>query len=257
MVIKFKGIDNMNEQQFLKTMIETVKYDDYDNKSELLGILRNSIITYQKSSDFTKKSWQAWEYIDLRVPVPMLKVARELKSKFEDLAGDVYIETSQHDFGGLNIKPKPVELENEENIEHDVVFDEIKETIVQGIRNAKYTIWIAVAWFTDKEIFDELVLRKEAGVNVRIITSDADTNRYLIEKLKSNFELVQVSGTGRNMFHDKFCIIDLEYVMHGSYNWSKNARSNDETWATALDRDFVRKFADEFLKLYKDRKSVV
>ena len=38
--------------------------------------------------------------------------------------------------------------------------------------------------------------------------------------------------------------------MHGSYNWSKNARDNDETWATALDRDFVRKFADEFLRLY-------
>lgn len=69
----------MNEQQFLKTMIETVKYDDYDNKDELLGILRNSIITYRKTTQFTKKSWQSWEYIDLRVPVPMLKVARNLK----------------------------------------------------------------------------------------------------------------------------------------------------------------------------------
>lgn len=37
--------------------------------------------------------------------------------------------------------------------------------------------------------------------------------------------------------------------MHGSYNWSKNARNNDETWATAIDRDF-RKFADEFIKLF-------
>ncbi|MCS4463368.1 hypothetical protein JTT01_00275 [Clostridium botulinum] len=39
----------MDEQQFLKTMIETVKYDDeYSNKDELLGILRNSKITYDK-----------------------------------------------------------------------------------------------------------------------------------------------------------------------------------------------------------------
>ena len=38
--------------------------------------------------------------------------------------------------------------------------------------------------------------------------------------------------------------------MHGSYNWSKNARDNDETLATTLDRDFVRTFADEFMKLY-------
>lgn len=34
------------------------------------------------------------------------------------------------------------------------------------------------------------------------------------------------------------------------YNWSKNARGNDETLATAIDRDFVRKFADEFMRLH-------
>lgn len=243
----------MNEQQFLKTMIETVKYDDYDNKDELLGILRNSIITYQKTSDFTRKTWQCWEYIDLRVPVPMLKVARKLKNVLGKLASEVYIETPENDFGGLNIKPKPVELENEENIEHDVVFNEIKDTIIQGIRNAKYTIWIAVAWFTDNEIFEELILRKKAGVNVRVITSNEETNRYLMGKLESNFEVVKVPIKGNrlsNRLHDKFCIIDLEYVIHGSYNWSKNARGNDETLATALDRDFVKKFADEFTRLY-------
>ena len=46
------------------------------------------------------------------------------------------------------------------------------------------------------------------------------------------------------------CIIDFEYVMHGSYNWTKVAEYNDETLATALDRDFVKKFADEFICLY-------
>jgi phosphatidylserine/phosphatidylglycerophosphate/cardiolipin synthase-like enzyme len=243
----------MNEQQFLKTMIETVKYDDYDNKDELLCILRNSIITYQKTSEFTRKSWQCWEYIDLRVPVPMLKVARKLKSELEKLASMIYIETPEYDFRGLNIKPKPIELENEENIEHNVVFDEIKETIIQGIRNAKYTIWIAVAWFTDNEIFEELILRKRAGVSVRIITSDEVSNRYLMEKLENNFEVVKVPLKGKNLsnrLHDKFCIIDLEFVMHGSYNWSKNAIGNDETLATALDRDLVKKFADEFIRLY-------
>lgn len=240
----------MNEQQFLKTMIETVKYDEYENKDELLGILRNSIITYSKTSTFTKKSWQSKEYIDLRVPVPLLKVARKFTDILEKLAAMVYIETDEYDFYGLSIKPKPVELDNEENIEHDVFFDEIKDTIIQGIRNAKYTIWIAVAWFTDIEIYEELILRKNAGVNIRIITSDEDSNKYLMKKLESNFETVKVPVTGSNRIHDKFCIIDFEFVMHGSYNWSKNARGNDETLATALDRDFVKKFADEFMRLY-------
>ncbi|MCS4525854.1 phospholipase D-like domain-containing protein [Clostridium botulinum] len=237
-------------------MIETVKYDDeYSNKDELLGILRNSKITYDKTSDFSRKYYHCWEYIDLRAPVPMLTVARKFKSVLGKLAADVYIEPSDYEFGGLCIKPKPVELDSEEYTEHNVFFDEIKDTIVQGIRNAKYTIWAAVAWFTDTEIFEELLLRKKDGVNVRIITSDEKSNQYLIEKLESNFEVVKVPLKGTylsNRLHDKFCIIDFEFVMHGSYNWSKNARGNDETLVTALDRDFVRKFADEFMKLYNE-----
>ncbi|WP_339322728.1 phospholipase D-like domain-containing protein [Paenibacillus sp. FSL W8-0194] len=246
----------MDEQTFLKTMIETVKYDDeYKNKDELLGILRHSMITYRKTSDYTKVSNQRKEYLDLRVPVPMLKNARLLKSEFEKLAATVYIETPEYSFWGLIIKPKPVELDNVETIEHDVYFDEIQETIIQGIRNAKYTIWVAVAWFTDNDIYNELLLRKEAGVHIRIITSDEKTNGFLIEKLERDFETVKVPLEGRNRLHDKFCIIDFEYVLHGSYNWSKTARNNDETLATALDRDFVRKFADEFIRLFVENKS--
>lgn len=222
----------MNEQQFLKTMIEIVKYDDFENKDELLGILRNSIITFNKTSAFTTKSWQFWEDIDLRVPVPLLKSAKALQSQFQKIASDIYVESAEYDFDKLHIKPKLVELESDNYKEHDVVFDEIKDTIIQGIRSAKYIIWAAIAWFTDKEIFDELVLKQESGVNIRIITSDEQSNQYLISQLTETFDTVKVPLSGAylsNRLHDKFCIIDLEYVMHGSYNWSKNARSNDET----------------------------
>jgi len=247
----------MDETQFMKTMIETIKYDDYDKKDEMLTILRNSLIRFDKTSSFTRKSWQSYEYIDLRVPIPLLKEARALYEVLEKITSIVYMETDDYDFGGLRIKPKPVDIETLEDIEHDVVFDEIKDTIIQGIRNSNYLIWVAVAWFTDVEIFNELKLRKEAGVSIRIITSDEQSNRYIIKELEENFDLIKVPLKGHylsNRLHDKFCIIDLEYVMHGSYNWSKNARQNDETLATAMDRDFVKKFADEFIRLYNENK---
>ena len=38
--------------------------------------------------------------------------------------------------------------------------------------------------------------------------------------------------------------------MHGSYNWTPTANKNVETLATALDREFVAKFAKEFMELY-------
>lgn len=90
-------------------------------------------------------------------------------------------------------------------------------------------------------------------MSIRIITSNEESNQCLMKELETNFEVIKVPLKGvylSNRLHDKFCIIDFEFVMHGSYNWSKAARYNDETLATALDRDFVKKFADEFMRLY-------
>ena len=52
--------------------------------------------------------------------------------------------------------------------------------------------------------------------------------------------------------HEKFCIIDMDYVMHGSYNRTLTANYNEETLATALDHELVAKFAKEFMELYKE-----
>ena len=244
----------MNEKQFLKTMIETIKYDDeFQNKDEILSILRYSVVTFRKTGAFTHVSNQRQEYMDLRVPIPMLKKAKENKDVFYELADDIYIPSDDYDLYGVYIKPKLVELDDDGQAEHDVAFEGIKDVIVQGIRNAKYTIWAAVAWFTDQDIFQELMAKKKQGVSIRIITSDEKSNMTLMSELEKNFEVVKVPLKGAylsNRLHDKFCIIDFEFVMHGSYNWSKAAQYNDETLATALDRDFVKKFADEFMRLY-------
>ena len=50
--------------------------------------------------------------------------------------------------------------------------------------------------------------------------------------------------------HDNFCIIDMDYVMQGSYNWTPTANYNEETLAPALDHELVKKFAKEFMELY-------
>ena len=247
----------MTEDQFLKTMIETIKYDDYEKKEEMLTILRNSVIYFDKTSSFATRSWQCWENIDLRVPIPLLKEARNLQKNLQDIASMVYIETDDYDFNQLNIKPNPIDLDIDNYKEHDAFFSEIKDTIIQGIRNAKYLIWCAVAWITDDDIYNELLQKRNNGIQIRILTSDEPSNSRLLKNLCANFEVVKIPQWGensRNRMHDKFCIIDLEYVMHGSYNWSRNAMSNNETLATALDKDFVKKFADEFMFLYNAHK---
>lgn len=223
----------------------------------MLTILRNSVIYFDKTCSFATRSWQCWENIDLRVPIPLLKEARNLQKNLQDIASMVYIETDDYDFNQLNIKPKPIDLDIDNYKEHDAFFSEIKDTIIQGIRNAKYLIWCAVAWITDDDIYNELHQKRNNGIQIRILTSDEPSNSRLLKNLCDNFEVVKIPQWGensRNRMHDKFCIIDLEYVMHGSYNWSRNAMSNNETLATALDKDFVKKFADEFMFLYNAHK---
>ena len=91
--------------------------------------------------------------------------------------------------------------------------------------------------------------RSKEGINVRVIVSDEDSNKAMIPLLKEHFETVVVPKTGfynTNRMHNKFCIIDLEYVMHGSYNWTKAANYNGETLVTSVDRELVKKFAIEF-----------
>ena len=55
----------------------------------------------------------------------------------------------------------------------------------------------------------------------------------MISKLKENeFDVVVIprwGNRGYNRMHDKFCIIDMDYVMHGSYNWTPTANKNVET----------------------------
>ena len=130
-------------------------------KEEMQTILRNSVIYFDKTSSFATRSWQCWENIDLRVPIPLLKEARNLQKNLQDIASMVYIETDDYDFNQLNIKSKPIDLDIDNYKEHDAFFSEIKDTIIQGIRNAKSLIWCAVAWITDDDIYNELLQKKE------------------------------------------------------------------------------------------------
>lgn len=247
----------MNEAMFLATMMDVLKYDSkFKNKKDtLLPILRRSYVNSLPQYEYVRygRSGQRYENVEIRVPVPMLDVANAVHDDIYKLVEYVYEESDDYGLGGVPIRPKILRADEVEYKEHDVVFSEIQEVVIQGIRDAKYTIWAAVAWLSNQAIIDELMAKKRQGVHVRMIISEEDTNRPYYRQLSENFDLRLIPHHGWNdwnRMHDKFCIIDFEYVMHGSYNWTKTANFNDETLATALDRDFVKKFADEFIRLY-------
>ncbi len=250
--------DDMLEA-FRETLINTLRFDeDYKKKGNvLIPILSRSQIHNVPQYDFVRGSGrmsQRYEDIEIRVPTPLLPEAKEYNGTLRNLVQYVYEDSKDYGLGKVLIKPL-IMLTPEELKEHNVVFSDIQNTVIQGIRDAKYLIWAAVAWFTNEAIFRELLLKRQAGLDVRVVISDEESNSRLLNSLKENFDVVVIPRHGIydwNRMHDKFCIIDLEYVMHGSYNWTTTADYNEETLATAVDKEFVKKFADEFMRLYQE-----
>lgn len=44
---------------------------------------------------------------------------------------------------------KPGTLTDYEEVSQEVLFENIQKQIIEELRNAKYMIWVAMAWFTD------------------------------------------------------------------------------------------------------------
>ncbi|MBS5983361.1 MAG: hypothetical protein KIC67_12180 [Clostridium butyricum] len=135
----------------------------------------------------------------------------------------------------------------------DILFDDIQRQIVSEIRSAKYVIWIARAWFTDPVLFEEFVKKKKQGVTIEIVVDYNDKNRNADFSLDSEFPThwVRVQSSYKNIMHDKFCIIDFQTVIHGTFNWTKAANYNKETISSDNNRTTAECFAHEFIKLKK------
>lgn len=132
-----------------------------------------------------------------------------------------------------------------------VHFKEIQKSILDQIEIAKYTIWVAFAWFTDETLFKALIKKKKQGLNIQIVVMDDEINRKYGFDYEEQFETYRVKPRGRfqNIMHNKFCIIDLKTVIHGSYNWTNKARYNDETVSIDSGREIAETYANQFLKL--------
>ena len=125
----------------------------------------------------------------------------------------------------------------------------IQTEISNDLRNAKQSIKVAVSWLTDTFLINELIDARKRGIEVKVIVSSNELNiiRFeLFQKLISIGGVVNKKGSEEpekgDFMHYKFYIIDNIIAKSGSYNWSFNAITNDET----LDPVSVSKKLSEF-----------
>lgn len=131
-------------------------------------------------------------------------------------------------------------------------FNQIQDNIINEIKNAKFLVWISIAWFTDPKIFSELIKKKQEGVNVQIIISDDEKNNLGGLEFEKYFETYRIPPFGvydKNILHNKFCIIDLLTTITGSYNYTKSAQYHGENIDIITDGEHARQYANRFIQL--------
>lgn len=136
-------------------------------------------------------------------------------------------------------------------------FENIQPQIIKELQTAKESIYVAVAWFTDPELFQLLCTKSGQGVKVNLLLLNDEINNHEnygldFGKLGEKGGHVNLIGSTAEMMHNKFCVIDRSIVITGSYNWTRRARNNDENITITKNSDgLALDFITEFQRLKK------
>lgn len=134
------------------------------------------------------------------------------------------------------------------------LFNNIESNIITFIKNSKSSLKIAVTWFTNNEIFEEILNKlKNPEFKVDLIVLNDRVNN---KKEGLNFQkFIDFNGNfyfsnNENMVHHKICIVDNSLLMTGSYNWTYYAENrNWENVVFIRNKEIVDGYINEFDKI--------
>ncbi len=129
---------------------------------------------------------------------------------------------------------------------------EIKQRIISEVNYSKQVVYLAMAFFTDRDIANAIIGAKSRNVTVDIILSSSAQNETVKQMFREANINVHAFDTGdeRGMMHHKFCLIDNKITINGSYNYSYNASNNNvENIHVSDDTSTYSQFLSEFERL--------
>lgn len=139
---------------------------------------------------------------------------------------------------------------NDNRVEVDAKFENIQNQILVLLDKAKAIIWVAMAWFTNETLAAKLIEKHNQGLDVRVVLFDDYVNRKHGVEL-AGIPVKRVKGKHGGKMHHKYCVIDNQKVITGSYNWSNNAEyKNDEDINLTQDNDVASMYSIDFLSLF-------
>jgi phosphatidylserine/phosphatidylglycerophosphate/cardiolipin synthase-like enzyme len=127
-------------------------------------------------------------------------------------------------------------------------FEDIQDEIIRLLRSSRESVKVCVAWINGQiyaPIFNELASR---GVQIQVIYNNDHTNLNHGIPPSEIYSLFPVdTRLSSAIMHNKFCIIDDETVITGSYNWSQKAGMSFENISVITQEyELVKSYLHEF-----------
>lgn len=133
-------------------------------------------------------------------------------------------------------------------------FSNISSQIQSKLKTAKDEILVAMAWFTSDELFKALIECINRNVRVELVLLDHATNYMYYapdfnEFIKAGGKL-RIANAENGFMHHKFCVIDNDLAITGSYNWTYSAENrNIENIIITDNDDIISQYKSEFKNL--------
>ena len=173
----------------------------------------------------------------------------------EEIAS-IYKQEFEQMYNGKFHREKQIFRKNEVNlsgISMKIFFSPQDKTVTNAllplINNAKRYIYIPIFVLTEKQIAESLIKAKNRGVDVKIIIDalSASNKHSKHETLRANGVLVKTETYAGKM-HSKSMIIDDEYIVVGSMNFSNSGNNyNDENLVLIKDKNIAKFYKEFFL----------
>jgi phosphatidylserine/phosphatidylglycerophosphate/cardiolipin synthase-like enzyme len=125
-----------------------------------------------------------------------------------------------------------------------------KASILAALQKSHKNIRVLAFSFTDKDIANLLIQKKQSGVNVQAIFDACMIDQYSVfNTLKQSGIFVRRDGN-QALMHHKVMTIDDQTVITGSFNFSKNAESNNnENTLIITSPELAQKYNQEFAQV--------
>lgn len=144
----------------------------------------------------------------------------------------------------------------------DVYFSLVNDpegAIIQELDEAKETIDMAMYYFTDRDLANEVIDAHDRGVSVRIyLDKDQKEAKYSKSRYLAKHGIPVRYSSNPYIMHHKFCVIDNDVVITGSYNWTASAgKRNNENLLVIHDAKVAQEYSAEYNRLWNNHGNTV